>query len=423
MPNKENMQALFQGLHGDLEDFADRVSTYLGCPITIEDANHRLLAYSMHDDRTDKARISTIIGRRVPEKVINSLWKDGIIPALLKSPDPVKVPAISDVGLGNRAAVSIWKNRDVIGFIWALEVDKPFTKEDLEFLQYAAKEAKNQILQLQTRKHRRLASDQEFLWQLLTGHLQDPKEIKEQLIQHAHVIPQAFSVLVFTFPSDISSEGERQIAYLLTTTQKIRPILYTTDDNKLILFASLEEDKGAALSLSSFISSFISQMDSRFQVQPIFGASGQVYSEFSLVQQSYLEAQEVLSIKHLFPVETEGICLYSRLGIYKYLAFLSRQKNKSSKSDQLARILLYDQKHQTNLFQTLRIYLEKDSNPNEAAKTLHVHANTLTYRLKRISEVGDINLKDSVQKTGLFIEIKLLQYEEAQSLASLDFGE
>lgn len=61
-----------------LED-GGKISEVLQCPITIEDVNHRLLAYSTHDDRTDQARISTIIGRRVPEKVINSLWKDGTI--------------------------------------------------------------------------------------------------------------------------------------------------------------------------------------------------------------------------------------------------------------------------------------------------------------------------------------------------------
>ena len=78
-------------------EFADRISSVLGCPITIEDGNHRLLAYSTHDDTTDQARIMTIIGRRVPEKVINSLWKDGFIPALLKEDVPIKIGAINDV--------------------------------------------------------------------------------------------------------------------------------------------------------------------------------------------------------------------------------------------------------------------------------------------------------------------------------------
>lgn len=74
-----------------LEEFADVISEILQCPITIEDVNHRLLAYSTHDERTDSARIATIMGRRVPEKIINNLWKEGIIPALLKNPEPIRV--------------------------------------------------------------------------------------------------------------------------------------------------------------------------------------------------------------------------------------------------------------------------------------------------------------------------------------------
>ena len=65
-----------------LEEFADTISEILQCPVTIEDVNHRLLAYSTHAERIDSARVATIMGRRVPEKVINSLWKEGVIPEL-----------------------------------------------------------------------------------------------------------------------------------------------------------------------------------------------------------------------------------------------------------------------------------------------------------------------------------------------------
>ena len=66
--------------------------------------------------------------------------------------------AINDVGLGNRVAVSIRKNNEVLGFIWALEVNEPFTEEDMKFLQFAAKEAKNQLQQLQLKEKERSRS-------------------------------------------------------------------------------------------------------------------------------------------------------------------------------------------------------------------------------------------------------------------------
>lgn len=64
----------FQGNFDTLESMADTISKNLGCPVTIEDARHRLLAYSSHNQEfTDEARLATIIRRSVPEEVINDL--------------------------------------------------------------------------------------------------------------------------------------------------------------------------------------------------------------------------------------------------------------------------------------------------------------------------------------------------------------
>ena len=130
MNNRNNP---FKYQYDRLEDVADHISEVLDCPITIEDINHRLLAYSTHSDYTDPARTSTIIGRRVPEKVINKLWKDGTIPALMKTDEPIRVEQIDEVGLSSRVAISIWKNSEVIGFIWALESQKRCRKTSFTF--------------------------------------------------------------------------------------------------------------------------------------------------------------------------------------------------------------------------------------------------------------------------------------------------
>ncbi|SDY72079.1 hypothetical protein SAMN04488156_10249 [Bacillus sp. 166amftsu] len=42
----------------NLEEFADIISEILQCLITVEDVNHRLLAYSTHDERTDSVRVA-----------------------------------------------------------------------------------------------------------------------------------------------------------------------------------------------------------------------------------------------------------------------------------------------------------------------------------------------------------------------------
>jgi DNA-binding PucR family transcriptional regulator len=75
----------------------------------------------------------------------------------------------------------------------------------------------------------------------------------------------------------------------------------------------------------------------------------------------------------------------------------------------IERLKQYDAENKTNLLESLEVTLDKDSNVNEAAKELHCHVNTLNYRLKRIQEITQVSLKDSVQKHGLYLDLKMLQ--------------
>ncbi|MCI3987616.1 PucR family transcriptional regulator, partial [Bacillus vallismortis] len=77
---------------------------------------------------------------------------DVTIPSLLKSEQPFRVQQIVEVGLSNRVAISIWKNNHVLGFIWALEIQKTLSDDDLMTLLMAAKAVRNKLLKLQIRK-------------------------------------------------------------------------------------------------------------------------------------------------------------------------------------------------------------------------------------------------------------------------------
>ncbi|MCL6586990.1 MAG: PucR family transcriptional regulator [Anoxybacillus sp.] len=402
----------FKGNFDSLEEFADRISDLLQCPITIEDANHRLIAYSAHDDYTDPARTATIISRRVPEKVINSLWKKGVIPALLSSQEPLRIETISEVGLGNRVAVSIWKNQEVIGFIWALETDRTLSKDDLELLKKAAKAAKNKVLQLYMRKNKREERVQEFFWKLLTGHITANEEIKENFDFLQIPTAPLFSVFVFRFANDITSDIEKQISYILQTTQQIQVLLYTVDRSDFILLAAPKSTRQPLAECSQFIASFATKMKERFHIANIQSSFGGIYETFEYIEKSYKEALTVLSMKEKFPAQTASIYGYQQLGIYQFFDLLLEKKRQGELTNStLAKLQAYDEKHHTNLIETFEVFFDHDSNVNETAKALNIHPNTLSYRLKRIAEIGEIDLHDMNQKVKLYIDIKLAKYE------------
>jgi len=402
----------FKAAFDSLEELADLISQVLNCPITIEDANHRLLSYSTHDERTDPARIYTIIGRRVPEKVINQLWKEGTIPALLQTREPIRVKNIDEIGLHNRVAISIWNQDEVLGFIWAIEIDKILTEGDLDLLIKAADSAKNKLLQLQTRKNKKEEHSQEFFWKLLTGHLKGEKDIYERF-QALKITPSpTFAIAVFQFPENITSKVEQNISYLLKTGQLMQILLYTIDCNQLIVLLSAATIREPHREFIRFVQTFVSTMEERYEMKGITPVYSSVYEDYQKIGQAYKETLRVLSIKEKFPFETKEIFNYQKLGIYQlFELIIEKRQNEGYENDSLQKLQEYDQKHHSNLVETLEVFLNKDNNINDAAKDLNVHANTLNYRLKRISEIGDVNFKDPNQKMLLYLDLKLEKYK------------
>ncbi|MFA9557124.1 PucR family transcriptional regulator [Evansella sp. AB-rgal1] len=408
MSEKQEDRNPFKGSFGNLENLVDKISDVLRCPVTIEDANHNLLAYSSHDERTDSARIATIIGRKVPERVVNKLWKNGVIPKLAQSEDPIRVSEITEVGLSNRIAISIRAKNEIIGYIWVLEIDKTLSERDFDMLKKAAETAKSQLLQLQVRKVKKEEGHQEFFWQLLTGHLSTQSEVHERFQRLNIKPPTPFYIIVFEFSHEISLTAERHIADLISVSPQLQTPLHVIDENNVIILCSPFSDKYVKFSTSEFINNFIVQIKKRFRNTEVIAGCGKMYSAFEKIEASYQEALTVLRLKNQFSEDLNETYHFDQLGIYRYLELLS-EKNLEDKyfNSSLLKLREYDSEHNTHLVETLNVFLQYDSNVNDAAKQLHVHTNTLNYRLKRISEVGDIDLKCPNEKISLFLDMKL----------------
>lgn len=68
-------EPIFDRFFDSMESLADTLSESLQSQVTIEDSNHHVIGYSSHEFESDPARISTIIGKRVPNTVIIGLRK------------------------------------------------------------------------------------------------------------------------------------------------------------------------------------------------------------------------------------------------------------------------------------------------------------------------------------------------------------
>lgn len=400
-------------MYDSLESFADHVSELLGCPITLEDPHHRVLVYSSHDEETDMVRISTIISRRVPEKVINRLWKDGVIPQLLQSKKPIRIKKKKEIGLGNRVAVSIWRGEEVIGYIWAIELGTTITEEKMELLENAATVARHLLARFATNKTPTLQDNQEFFWRMLTGYVTKP-DVDEKLKEIGISSLGSFTVMIFPFSKMITKEIEKHILYLLKVSQDVKISFSTIDDNELVILASPLGDKGNSIAcFKKFISNFQQNLEERFSIKEVKGSFGGIYKQYGDVPKSFREARTVLEVRERFPQEAGTFFHYQELGIYQFLdILLEKRRQDGSENVAIRNLKEYDQTHNTELLATLEVYLDEGESMQKTAARLHIHPNTLAYRLKRMIEIMEVDLSEPSQKFMIYLDLKLMYWQK-----------
>lgn len=102
----------------DLYALADAAAGLIDASVTIEDAHHRVLAYSSRSMGTDAARVSTIVGRRVPPAVVRELRARGVFRRMTTSADPFFLPTGATPDLGARFVLPVRAGGEWLGSIW-----------------------------------------------------------------------------------------------------------------------------------------------------------------------------------------------------------------------------------------------------------------------------------------------------------------
>lgn len=395
--------------NADIDELADVIGELLQNPITIEDADHKLIAYSSHGESTDQARWSTIMGRRVPEKVLTRLWKDGVFQALLTQDDPVHVPAKDEIGLGKRVAIAIRRSSDVLGYIWAQEVNRPITEGDDEILRQAARAAVSRLMQRQGKRKAEEQRRKEFLWELLLGNHNSEVAIRQKADSLQMQLPASYLICV------VEATGAARLDQYLYPLMMRDKLYWVVDGSQIILLiglteASAKKDQSEVLirKVRQFLSDSLEKLEAHVSEGQVTAGYGLSYTAYTDIVKSYREALHAVKVKKLFPRETDSIHGYHELGIYRYLLQVKQwEEEQGYRNERIEQLKLYDKDNQTAMLETLETFLDAAGKVNVTAQRLHVHINTLSYRLRRIEEIIRVDLENMNQRAALYLELKM----------------
>lgn len=128
-------------------------------------------------------------------------------------------------------------------------------------------------------------------------------------------------------------------------------------------------------------------------------AAGTVRDDFAELHLSHSEALGALALgRELDGPARSFVRLHEESGVYRLLDQLPAPELRALVDDALGPLLRYDTRHDGSLVHSLAVYLRHDRNGVEAAEELHVHYNTLRYRLKQIERLAGAPDKDPMRR-------------------------
>ncbi|TMR42348.1 PucR family transcriptional regulator [Actinomadura geliboluensis] len=399
---------------GDLFAVANAIAALLDAPITIEDRNSRVLAFSGRQDEADPSRVETILGRQVPERFARVLHDRGIFRELLRSDQPVYIEPITD-GPGEfslpRVAITVRAGDEMLGSVWAAVPDR-LSDERNEALRESAKLVALHMLRVRAGAdvQRRMRAD--LLSDALEGGLGAGEALERLGLSNQ-------PLLVLGVALDERGVHDSDGATMVHDRQRL------SDAFAMHLSATHPRSAAAAIGAVTYgllptagpvdkaatravriLQEFLDRVGDRL---PTITAVGPVALDLAEMAHSRSCVDRVLRV-------LRNGRLHRRVGRFDELQgeelMLDLRDLAMARSEKpmgaLARLIDYDRRHRGNLVQTLDAWLNAFGDVAAASESVDAHQNTFRYRLRRVTEVAQCDLSNPDQRFGLMLQLRAL---------------
>ena len=402
----------------DLFALSNAIADLLNAPVTIEDRQSNVIAFSGRQDEADAARIATVLGRRVPEQYISAHKSRGEFDRIYRSSKPVYVPPWDLGGEQSlpRVAVAIRAGEEVLGSMWAvtrgvLDPDRTQAFAD------AAKVAALHMLRLRAGSdlERRLRAD--LLNTALSG---GPAAIEAAarlgiaghpaIVLALSLLPRTVRASTARGPAEAAAELQRTADALFLHLTALQPgsTVATLGD---VVYAVVPQH-GSASSPEARACKVAEAFLGRIApgTAAVIGVGPTARNTSDLVASRRGASRALRVLQHAGAARGSRVALSTEVHFDALILELRdlAAANGDAVVGPIARLQAYDAEHRSDLLLTLRCWLDSFGDIQAAARRAIVHPNTLRYRMRRVAEVAGLDLADPDQRFAAMLQLRLI---------------
>lgn len=377
---------------GDIFGFCNRLAWQVGGPVIIHDVDWNVVAYSTLPQTIDEPRRQAILRRRIPQDMWALPVTETIEWMLSHGNEVFEAPAIV-ADQTRRIVTPIYVGDTPVGLMWVAESSGELSPDAYEILQSAAKQV---AVYFGARTVAQRREETIFLSQLLDGN-DDP----EFLGQCLGITPADWLRVATVWHADDAilqtglSQAHREID---VDSWGLRVLCIARADRLHVLYVSPGQPER------------VTQLSER-HAQEILRREPDTYISMGEpvriggVPDCRADADRVLQYLCHHPEVHLAAIDEVRTGV-ALMELADTLGEHLTDTGSLGRLSRLDPSDRAESIRTLEAYFESMGTMSEAARRLHVHPNTLRYRLAKIADMIGVDLDD--RETRLLLELELL---------------
>lgn len=383
-----------------LEEIIKTASKLIGNPLIVIDLSFKVLVSSPFENISDTLWLDHVKRGYCSYGFIAELKKLKVIKEgnKINRPFEVTCPASPTKKVVSRIRVE----GKIVGNILLLECQKKIESEDYIYLALISNIISKELSKKHFYRNTRNTIREEILYDLLENNLQNDEIIKERL-NNASL---KFNKYICIYVIDISKYKLKHSIYdrfLESHILNFFPLGYLIYYKGHITIINAKKEYSIKESKSNEIDKFLLENNLKM------GKSNKFLSirDCSIF---YNQAIEALKIGNI--IEPDRY-FYQYKNIQPYI-FIYRLKDRLKEEDlhnnALDLLKTYDDENKSELYKTLYIYLKNNHNITKTSEEMHVHRNTLRYRLEKITDILGFDIDENDNSFKLYYAIKSVDF-------------
>lgn len=389
---------------GSLQKMVEFAAEIIGSPLCMLDINHNVIAITTNLPSTEDKLWDSMMdgyGYAFSDVVEESE------PKLSYVAEVGSVELINNVS-GHYICVSaLYRDKRPVAFLGLHklgEYQQPFEKYTKQLYLYVIDKLTNRVNVFTDLKTGRGRIYEQFLLDIIEGKLTDSQEIRN-LSARLDIEPSSnFQICLIAFDENKAQTDYHysMMDYIENLIPHSKCILY---EQHIVVFFLLESDKYLRGSYQTKLAGILKSHKGMSMISPMFSDPShlnKIIEQVKFALQNIQRRHDTAILHHYHEFMTR----------HSIKIFAERFSLESAIHPKLRDLLDYDIEHNGEYYKTLCTYLRNNCNMSLTAKIIHLHRNTVIYRLSKIEELLGDKLESWELRRQLLFSLECIDYQK-----------